>query len=370
MTPSSSLVLALIALVSFCMSYLGAAVGLVLGQFRVVLLTYALGSAALGGATSLAISTVAAIVGAVVHVREGRVNLALLASIGGPSALSAHATARYAGQADPRLLKGAIACALLVTGLHMLRPRRRLPDARRPESAFPSGTRSFAGQVAVGALLGAVSGLVGLLLGSLRLPAMARLTGVAPATAVGTNMAIGAITGISAGVTAAVGGSVDLVAFAVITPLTLIGAHYGARKTGGLDAATLTKPGCPSSPDLSYLRRSATDPAERRSARFPPRAKKRGDASRPRTSRPKLRALWAAAQRRHRGHDRRRRLLGRARVGPARRWRAWAQHWQAWARRRQARRGRQASCRAWLPAPRGWPRERLPESPAPRPRRP
>lgn len=241
MTPSGSLILALIALVSFCMSYLGAAVGLVLGQFRVVLLTYALGSAAVGGATSLAISTAAAIVGALVHVREGRVNLALLASVGGPSALTAYASARYAGHADPRFLKAAIACVLLVTGLHMLRPRRVLPRASRPESAFPSGTRSFAGQAVLGALLGAISGLVGLLLGSLRLPAMARLSGVAPATAVGTNMAIGAITGISAGVTAAAGGSVDVVAFSVITPLTLIGAHYGARKTGGLDPATLTR---------------------------------------------------------------------------------------------------------------------------------
>jgi uncharacterized membrane protein YfcA len=96
-------------------------------------------------------------------------------------------------------------------------------------------------EVVVGAVLGAISGLVGLLLGSLRLPAMIRYARVPPAIAIGTNMAIGALTGLSAGVATFLQGQVDLGAFAIVTPLTLLGANLGARRTGQLDEATLKR---------------------------------------------------------------------------------------------------------------------------------
>jgi uncharacterized protein len=98
-----------------------------------------------------------------------------------------------------------------------------------------------AAQIAVGAVLGALSGLVGLLLGTLRLPAMLRFAKMEAGTAVGTNMAIGALTGLSAGVAAMAGGTVDPVAFAIVCPITLVGAHMGARQTGRLDRAMVRR---------------------------------------------------------------------------------------------------------------------------------
>src|SRR4051812_35630875 len=207
MTSSTAPALALIAIVSFSMSYLGAAVGLVLGQARVILLTYTLGSAVVGTATSLAISAIAAIAGALSHAHHGRVRLALLATVGVPSTLAAYASARYAAHADPRLLKGAIAVALVLSGLQMVRSGARQlqpaalpgPAAPPPEPPAPSESRSIAlaAQVATGAVLGGISGMVGLLLGSLRLPAMVRFSREDPRAVVGTNMAIGAVTGLS-----------------------------------------------------------------------------------------------------------------------------------------------------------------------------
>ena len=96
-------------------------------------------------------------------------------------------------------------------------------------------------EVGVGTVLGAVSGLVGLLLGSLRLPAMIRYARIATPTAIGTNMAIGTLTGLSAGVATFLEGQIDLVAFAVVAPTTVLGAHFGARKTGHLNPETLTR---------------------------------------------------------------------------------------------------------------------------------
>lgn len=237
MSPSEYFALALIALVSFALSYIGATVGLVLGQLRVALLVYVLGSPVAGAATSLAVSTAGTLVGTLRHARGGRVSLWLLATVGAPSAIAAFATARLAGSIDPRALKLVIAIALLLAGVTMLRPRPADADARPP----PRRSLALAAEIVVGAALGAISGLVGLLLGSLRLPAMIRYASVPPPIAVGTNMAIGAVTGLSAGVATFLEGQVHLTAFAVVTPLTMLGASLGARRTGELDAATLRK---------------------------------------------------------------------------------------------------------------------------------
>ena len=250
MTSSIATELALITIVSFSMSYLGAAVGLVLGQVRVVLLTYALGSAAVGTATSLAISAIAAIAGALSHARHGRVRLALLGTIGIPSTIAAYGAARYAAHANPQVIKGAIAVALVLSGVQMVRsnPRAPAPDSTPnvPAPVEPSAqpeSRSVAllAQVTTGAVLGAVSGIVGLLLGSLRLPAMVRFSREDPRAVVGTNMAIGAVTGLSGGLAAFSSGKVNLLAFALVSPLTLVGAHLGAQRTGQLDRVTLRR---------------------------------------------------------------------------------------------------------------------------------
>ena len=230
------LFLALIALVSLLLSYIGATVGLVLGQLRVALLVYALGSATLGTATSLAISTAGTLVGTLRHAIDGRVQLKLLLSVGLPSAAAAFFSARYAQRVDQRLLKLAIALTLILTGLGMLVPRRPIAEGEPPPRIPP-----MVAEIAVGTVLGAVSGLVGLLLGSLRLPAMIRYARIATPTAIGTNMAIGTLTGLSAGVATFLEGQIDFLSFAVVAPTTVIGAHFGARKTGQLAPETLTR---------------------------------------------------------------------------------------------------------------------------------
>lgn len=237
MTEPEALVLAAIALASFALSYVGAAVGLVLGQLRVILLCAALGDAAMGIATSLAVSTAASVYGAYAHLRAGHVAGRLLVAVGVPSALCAYGAARLAAGWDGRALKLCVAAAVLCSGLSMLLAPQR-PGA--PSFAGPAigQLRFVLAQAALGAVLGTISGVVGLLLGSLRLPAMLRLSGVPPRVAVGTNVVIGALTGFSAGAGALVGGRVHLAAFAIICPITLVGAHFGARKAGTLDAAS------------------------------------------------------------------------------------------------------------------------------------
>ncbi len=240
MTTLELLGLVLIGIASFGMAYVGAAVGLVLGHFRVVLFTYVLGSPAAGAATSMAVSTVSTLAGAARHARSGRVQVRPLLVMGLPSALSAYAAAQFAARIDAQWLKLGIALALVIAAVDLASPAGRV-RASRPVPVAAMGRASVvAFQVLVGTALGAISGLVGLLLGSVRLPAMVRL-GVSPATAIGTNMAIGAITGFSGGASAVLGGHVHTTAFVVVAPLAVLGSHLGAKRTGALDATTLTR---------------------------------------------------------------------------------------------------------------------------------
>ena len=48
-----------------------------------------------------------------------------------------------------------------------------------------------------GAVIGLLGGFVGLILGSLRMPALLRLVGETPARAVGTNLAVGVCVGVA-----------------------------------------------------------------------------------------------------------------------------------------------------------------------------
>lgn len=232
------LILAFIAAVSLVLSHIGATVGLVLGQLRLPLLIYALGSVTVGTATSLAISTAGTLVGTLRHATGGRVRLALLLTIGAPSAAAAYVTARYAGHVDQWLLKLVIAVVLVATGARMLLAKKS--PTPEPEASPPKLPAPIA-EITVGAALGAVSGLVGLLLGSLRLPAMMRYARIPAPVAIGTNMAIGTLTGLSAGVATFREGNLDIPSFIVVGLATMIGVHVGAGRTGKLAPEKLLK---------------------------------------------------------------------------------------------------------------------------------
>lgn len=247
--------LAAAALVSGLMAYLGAMVGLVLGQFRLPLLVVALASAPAAAATNLAISSLGAGTGAFTHAREGRVEWRLLVSIGLPSAIAAYISSRSVARVDAWWIEAVIGATLLISALPLVRKARNSRDtaaaqaqpAAKPDPPTepkpkpepePAPLRKglVALEVLIGVALGALSGVVGLLLGTLRLPAMLRL-GVSPPKAAGTNMAIGFFTGVAGALGAIGSGRVSLLAFATVGSATFLGAWLGAKRTKSLPTA-------------------------------------------------------------------------------------------------------------------------------------
>jgi len=86
--------------------------------------------------------------------------------------------------------------------------------------------------------VGVLGGVVGLILGSLRLPALVRYVGVSPYAAVGTNAAVGAVVGFG-GLVGHLPSGIDWAILAVGAAAAMPAAYLGARFTGRLDERQL-----------------------------------------------------------------------------------------------------------------------------------
>jgi uncharacterized protein len=94
--------------------------------------------------------------------------------------------------------------------------------------------------VIAGATIGFLGGIVGLILGSLRMPALLRFVGAEPLRAIGTNLLVGVCVGI-AGIAAHAPSGVDWTLFGVGAAASIPGALLGSRLTGRLDERRLLR---------------------------------------------------------------------------------------------------------------------------------
>ena len=182
------MVLEYIAFAVWCfgVALAGGLVGLVLGNLRLPVVLLLAASPASGAGTNLAISAVSAATASIAHVRAGRINWRLFAWMAPPSIVGAVLGGYLSGVLPSRALLLAIAAVLVYSGMDLLRwqpPAPRDDDAPPPDVDIPAA-------VAAGGVIGLLGGFVGLILGSLRMPALLRLVHETPARAVGTNPSV------------------------------------------------------------------------------------------------------------------------------------------------------------------------------------
>jgi len=226
-----------VALVGWCflVALAGGAVGLVLGNIRLPLLLVLASSPAAGGGANIAISGVAATAASAAHIRAGRINWRLLGWMAPPSVLGALVGGYGAGVLPERALLLVIAAVLLYSGLDLLRARHP------PRPAEPERPLDLRAAVVSGALIGLLGGLVGLILGALRMPALLRLVGEVPSRAVGTNLAVGILVGAAGLVGHLPSAAPDWRLIALGSAASVPGALLGARLTGRLSEAQLVR---------------------------------------------------------------------------------------------------------------------------------
>jgi uncharacterized protein len=229
--------LGLIAFCAWCfaVALTGGLVGLVLGNIRLPVVLLAASSPAAGAGANIGISGVAALTAAAAHVRAGRINWRLFAWMTPPSMAGALAGGYLSGAIPGHVLLLIIGAVLVYFGVDLLRPRRETGSGVAADDGI-----DVRAAVLTGAVIGLLGGLVGLILGSLRMPALLKYVGEAPARAVGTNVAVGFCVGV-AGVIGHLPGGIDWDLLALGSAASIPGALLGARLTGRLSEAQLLR---------------------------------------------------------------------------------------------------------------------------------
>ena len=225
----------LLAVWCFVVALGGGLVGLVLGNIRLPAVLLLSSSPGAGTGANIGISAVAAAAASVAHVRAGRINWRLFGWMAPPSIAGAIAGGYLSGLLPGDVLLLAIAAVLLYSAYELLAK----PDVSRRRPGREGLDIPVA--VATGAVIGLLGGIVGLILGSLRMPALVRLVGEQPGRAVGTNVTVGFLVGVAGVVGHLPSEPPDWGLLAVGAAASIPGALIGSRLTGRLSDRQLLR---------------------------------------------------------------------------------------------------------------------------------
>jgi uncharacterized protein len=220
----------------FAVALGGGLVGLVLGNLRLPVVLVLSSSPAAGAGANIGISAVAAASASVAHIRAGRINWRLFAWMAPPSIAGAVAGGYLSGVLPGDVLLIVIAAVLYYSAFELLRPGRRPAPNRAPDKGL-----DIRAAVLTGAAVGFLGGVVGLILGSLRMPALLRFVGESPARAVGTNVSVGFVVGLAGVIGHLPSGPPDWDLLAVGAAASIPGALLGSRLTGRLSDEDLLR---------------------------------------------------------------------------------------------------------------------------------
>jgi uncharacterized protein len=228
-----ALELAAVVAWAFLVSLIGGLVGLVLGNLRLPVMLLFASSPAAGAGANVAVSGAAAVAAASRHGKAGRIDWRLFGWM---------APASLAGAVLGGVVSGVIPDEplLIAIGLVVLYGAWEVYRYERPEGdGEPLAGRTHLWNAAtVGFGVGVLGGFVGLILGSLRLPAMVKYVGLTPHAAVGTNAAVGVVVGLG-GLIGHLPSGIDWELFAAGCAGGVPGAYLGAHYTGRLEERTL-----------------------------------------------------------------------------------------------------------------------------------
>ncbi len=215
------LLLALLGAV-FGIGMVGALAGLVLGNLRLPLLLLVVAPAQAAG-TNMAISASGAVSGVLAHRSSGHFDQQAFLWMLPTSLLGAFVGGMLASRLPGAWLVLLIAALLVPQGLSMA--LGRTPGVA---SRITTKGRMRLAYLLSGLGIGLLGGIVGLVLGSIRLPVMLRL-GIDVRDSVATNLAVGSAVGVAGVAGHLVTGSVDLTLALLLTPAAIVGALLGVR---------------------------------------------------------------------------------------------------------------------------------------------
>lgn len=243
-TDPTLLQLILLAIISLVVGLLGGFVGLALGTMRLPALLLMGFATPVSAGTNILVSTLAAGTGSVRHVKSRRIDRRLVITMGLPAAAGSFLGGFFSNVAPESALIFLTGVFVSWQGIELTlraRPAGRSGEKENERGLLGidlSGHRSVS-EAGIGFGVGLVGGAVGLILGSIRLPAMMRLLGTDPRVAAGSNLVVGFLLGAMGFVGHGARGEVDLSILVSMAPTAMIGTYIGARFTGSVQLNTL-----------------------------------------------------------------------------------------------------------------------------------
>ena len=238
-----------LTVVSTLVGVLGGFVGLALGTMRLPALLLMGMAAPTAAGTNIFVSGLSSMTGALRHWRGGRVSKQIVLVMGIPAFIGAFIGGFGSGRVPEGLLLFSAGLLVFWQGVELL-ARSRSVSGSRPSPASLGGQVGNTGlftrnrtllEAGVGLSVGLLGGAVGLILGSIRLPALIRILRVDPRIAAGTNLFIGFIMGSVGWIGHVVQGQVNYPLLGMMGAGAMVGSYYGARLTGKVSLDMLIK---------------------------------------------------------------------------------------------------------------------------------
>ncbi|TAJ90585.1 sulfite exporter TauE/SafE family protein [bacterium] len=235
-------------LLSFGVGIVGGVVGLALGTMRLPFLLLLGMPAPVAAGTNILVSTLSALTGSYKHFRERRVDVYVVTVQGIPAVIGAFIGGFAAGWANERLLIFLAGILVVWQGLELW--HRAVKESSKESAATASYAPQAAGfarwskgriaaEAVVGFAVGLLGGAVGLILGTLRLPALITILNIDPRIAAGSNLVIGFLMGGFGWIGHVIRGQVDYPMLTLMALTGMIGTYYGARLTGRISLRNL-----------------------------------------------------------------------------------------------------------------------------------
>ena len=185
--------------------------------------------------TSLLVVGVTSAVGAITHMRAGRVRWDVAVSFGAAAMAGAYGGGLLARFIPGTVLLVAFAVIMIAAAVAMLRGRKNTTGSSA------AGPLRLVRMALLGVAVGAMSGLVGAGGGFLLVPALALLAGLPMTTAVGTSLVVIAMQSFAGLAAQLASEQIDWHMAAMITAAAVVGAVIGGRLTAIVDPDALRK---------------------------------------------------------------------------------------------------------------------------------
>jgi uncharacterized protein len=267
-----------LVLLGFVIGFVGGMVGLVLGVLRLVFIILGVessfspssssSSVGVAAGTNIGVSTFGAAAAAVSHFRQKNISFQPFLIMAATGSIGGFFGSVFTNYVPVNILLGLIAIIVLYEAVVIIKSSRKKDEDMRSNnnnkeddnnmnlnhgssSALPSNSsipshisgvrnkQSIFAESFIGFGIGFIGGLVGLLLGSIRLPAMISVLKMETKVAVGTNLAASSLTGASSLVGHLINGNVNFLIMITMGPAAMLGGYMGAKYTSRFSEGSL-----------------------------------------------------------------------------------------------------------------------------------